>query len=300
MRSLWLAAALALTLAPTLCAAQIQTEEADVALVLAVDVSGSVDEGRFKLQREGIAVALESDDFAVVLSGGINQAIEIAVVEWAEEQTVVVPWTVVRGHEDLLTVARLLRHAGRAWLHTKTDLNGGIVAASELFASKPLPSIRQVIDVSGDGRQNSGEMAAAVARDDAVGHGIIINGLPIVSGAEPDVDNWYRDNVIGGPGAFLIVANGYDDFANAFRQKLAFEVAGLAPGAPSMGGKAGLKGPPRRLAYADYFTAKTQTEPPCGTLLLTPTLSLVSPSWMRCASTPQPDCTAMYCVPSTS
>jgi hypothetical protein len=230
VRPFWLAAALAIVVAGALRGAQAQTEEADVALVLAVDVSGSVDDRRFMLQREGIATALESDDFAAALSGGGNQTIEIAVVEWAEEQSVVVPWTIVRSHEDLLAVTHRLRHAGRSWLHVKTDPNGGIEAADRLFASKPLPAMRQVIDVSGDGQQNSGEVATAAGRDDAVAHGIIINGLPITSGAEPNVDAWYRDNVIGGPGAFLVVADGYDAFADAFRKKLTLEIAGLVPG----------------------------------------------------------------------
>jgi hypothetical protein len=88
--------------------------EANVALVLAVDVSGSVDDDRFKLQREGIAAAPESDDFVAVLAGGYNQTIEIAVVEWAEEQIVVVPWTIIRWREDLLTIAHRLRHGARS------------------------------------------------------------------------------------------------------------------------------------------------------------------------------------------
>ena len=83
-----------------------------------------------------------------------------------------------------------------------------------------MPSVRQVIDVSGDGRQNAGEMPTSVSRDDAVARGTIINGLPITSGIEPDVDAWYRDNVIGGPGSFLIVADGFDAFADAFRRPM--------------------------------------------------------------------------------
>ncbi len=243
MKALSLAAALAIALAagaPRGTQAQTgpaHSGQADVALVLAVDVSGSVDEGRFKLQREGIAAALESDEFAAALSGGGNQTIEIAVVEWAEEQSVVVPWTIVRNREDVLAVTDRLRRAERSWLHVRTDANGGIAAADHLFTSKPLPAMRQVIDVSGDGRQNSGEMAAAVARDDAVARGAIINGLPITSGAEADVDSWYRDNIIGGPGAFLIVADGYDAFADAFRKKLTLEVAGLAPDATAATGR---------------------------------------------------------------
>jgi len=206
------------------------TARSDMALVLAVDVSGSVDDDRFKLQREGIAAALESDDFSAALAGGVNQTIEIAVIEWAEEQRVVLPWTVIHRHGELTALAGRLRRAGRSWVHTMTDLGGGIAAAERLLAIKPLVADRQVIDVSGDGPQNTGDLSAADARDAAVSHGITLNGLPITSGDDSDVDGWYRSNVIGGPGAFLVVANGYDAFAEAFRQKLTLEVAGLTPG----------------------------------------------------------------------
>jgi hypothetical protein len=199
----------------------------DMALVLAVDVSGSVDDNRFKLQREGIAAALESDDFSA--SSGVNQTIEVAVIEWAEEQRVVLPWTVIHGHGELAALVGRLRRAGRSWVHTMTDPGGGIAAAERLLATPPLVAGRQVIDVSGDGRQNTGELSTADARDAAVSHGITLNGLPITSGDDPGVDGWYRVNVIGGPGAFLVVANGYDAFADAFRQKLTAEVGGLAP-----------------------------------------------------------------------
>src|SRR5260370_9885032 len=144
MRPFWLAAALAVALAGVLRGAQAQPAEADVALVLAVDVSGSVDESRFKLQREGIAAALESDEFAAALSGGGNQTIELAVVEWAEEQSVVVPWTIVRSREDIRVVTNSLRPSERSWLHGTTHPNGGIGAADPLFASMPLPPMRQV------------------------------------------------------------------------------------------------------------------------------------------------------------
>jgi hypothetical protein len=282
------------------------TARSDMALVLAVDVSGSVDDDRFKLQREGIAAALESDDFSAAIAGVVNQTIEIAVIEWAEEQRVVLPWTVIHGHGELAALAGRLRRAGRSWVHTMTDPGGGIAAAERLLAVKPLVADRQVIDVSGDGRQNTGDLSTANARDAAVSHGITLNGLPITSGDDPDVDGWYRANVIGGPGAFLIVANGYDAFAEAFRQKLTLEVAGLAPDRkagdrlkPAADGPAAArlgKGRPEglpKIAFAQRcyccFTANTQTTPPWGTLSLTPRLPFASASWMRWASTPQPD-----------
>jgi hypothetical protein len=205
--------------------------QADLALVLAVDVSGSVNDGRFKLQREGIAQALDSDDFAAIVSTGGHGAIEIAVVEWAEEQRVVVPWVVVRGRQDLAQIAQRLRGAPRSWVHTRTDPSGGIAPADALFPKAPLQPERQVIDVSGDGEQNAGEIPSTEARDAAVAHGITINGLPITSGDDPHVDDWYRANVFGGSGHFMVVADGFDAFADAFRRKLTIEVAGTAPAA---------------------------------------------------------------------
>ena len=141
----------------------------------------------------------------------------------------VLPWSILLGRQDLAAAAQLLRSAPRSWVHTKTDPGGGIAAAADLMGHAPLPADRQVIDVSGDGAQNTGEITAAEARDGAIARGITINGLPITSGEEPHVDDWYRANVVGGPGAFMVVADGFDAFAAAFRRKLQTEVAGLAP-----------------------------------------------------------------------
>jgi len=229
MRGLYLGVALAVAWGMPLAAFG-GSDRADVALVLAVDVSGSVDDNRFKLQREGIAAALESEELAAAVSMGVNRTIEVAVIEWAEEQRVVVPWTVLRGQGDLTALPSRVRGASRSWVHTMTDPGGGIAAAENLFAAAPVPADRRVIDVSGDGRQNTGELGTAEARDAAVSHAVTVNGLPITCGDEPELDDWYRTNVIGGPGAFLVVANGYEAFAEAFRQKLTLEVAGSAAG----------------------------------------------------------------------
>jgi hypothetical protein len=202
-----LAAALAVALGVPL-GVSAGSDRADVALVLAIDVSGSVDDNRFRLQREGIAAALESDELAAVIAMGANQTIEVAVIEWAEEQHVVVPWTVLRRPDELTALANRVRAANRSWVHTKTDPGVGIAAADNLLAAETLAADRQVIDVSGDGRQNTGELDTAEARDAAVSHGVTVNGLPITCGDERELDDWYRANVIGGPGSFLIVANG--------------------------------------------------------------------------------------------
>ena len=228
MRGRLLAATLAFALGAPL-GAYAGSDGADVALVLAIDVSGSVDDNRFKLQREGVAGALESEEVAAALLSGVNQTIEIAVIEWAEEQRVLVPWTVLRGRDDLGALAARLRRASRSWVHTKTDPGGGIVAAAHLFSEQPLVGLRQIIDVSGDGRQNTGEVPTADARDAVVSHGLTVNGLPIASAKEPGIAEWYGANVVGGPGAFLVIANSYEAFAAAFRQKLTLEISGLAP-----------------------------------------------------------------------
>ena len=111
----------------------------------------------------------------------------------------------------------------------KTNIGGAIAQAVALFESAPLSADRKVIDVSGDGQQNHGKIPAERARDAAVGKEITINGLPITSGDEPEVDRWYRDHVVGGIGAFVVVANGFDNFADAMLMKLALEIVGLPP-----------------------------------------------------------------------
>jgi hypothetical protein len=201
--------------------------QADLALVMAVDVSSSIDDQRFTLQREGLAAGLESVLGAV--GPGRRQTLELAIVEWSEEQNVLVDWTIIRTRADLDVVVHALRTAVRPTVGWKTNVGGGIAKAIALFESAPLAADRKVIDVSGDGQQNDGNLPAQRARDEAVANEITINGLPITSGDEPDVDRWYQDHVIGGNGAFIVVANGHDDFSNAMRRKLALEVAGLTP-----------------------------------------------------------------------
>lgn len=203
--------------------------QADVALVMVVDVSSSVNEQRFKLQREGIAEGLQSRAVLDAVAGGPRQTIELAIVEWSEEQDVLVDWTIIRDRADLNAVVHALRTNARPRVGWKTNVGGGIAKAITLFDSAPLVADRKVIDVSGDGQQNYGKLAAEHARDAAVAHDITINGLPITSGDEPEIDRWYKDHVIGGIGAFMIVANGHGGFSDAMRKKLALEVAGLRP-----------------------------------------------------------------------
>jgi hypothetical protein len=200
--------------------------QADLALVMAVDVSSSVNEERFSLQREGIANGLESNEILNAIAGGPHQTIELAIVEWSERQYVVVDWTIIHRRADLDAVLHALRNNPRPNAGFKTNVAGGIVAAIALFDSAPLLADRKIIDVSGDGQQNDGNLAAEAARDAAIAKDITVNGLPITSGDEPEVDRWYKAHVVGGDGAFMVVANGHDGFSEALRKKLSLEVAG--------------------------------------------------------------------------
>ncbi|MGO8918606.1 MAG: DUF1194 domain-containing protein [Stellaceae bacterium] len=213
-----------------LIAVRAAAAEADLALVLAVDVSSSINEERFGLQREGIAKGLESREILDAIAGGPHQTIELAVIEWSERQHVVVDWTVIRGRADLEPVLKALRTSPRPNVGYKTNVAAGIVNAAGLFETAPLLADRKIIDVSGDGQQNDGTLAAEAARDMAVAQDITINGLPITSGEEPEVDRWYRSHVVGGDGAFMVVANGHDSFADAIHKKLSLEVAGVLLG----------------------------------------------------------------------
>jgi hypothetical protein len=215
--------------ADLLLAAHGAAAQADVALVMAVDVSSSVDEERFQLQRDGIARSLESQAVADAIAGGPHQTIELAIIEWSEAQSVLLDWTIIRGPADIERVIHLLQAQQRPTVGWKTDIGGGIAKAVALLDSAPLAASRRIIDVSGDGQQNCGHISADQARSAALAGSITINGLPITSGDEPDVDRWYEQHVVGGEGAFLIVANGHERFADAMRKKLALEIAGLEP-----------------------------------------------------------------------
>ena len=210
-----------------LLAAQGALAQADVALVMAVDVSSSVNEERFTLQRDGIAQALKSRAVLDAIVGGPQQTIELAIIEWSEEQSVLLDWTIIRSPADLDQVVHILHATLRPTVGWKTDMGGGIAKAAALFDRAPLAASRRIIDVSGDGQQNCGHISADQARNAALAKGITINGLPITSGDEPEVDRWYEQQVVGGEGAFMIIANGHERFADAMRKKLALELAGL-------------------------------------------------------------------------
>jgi hypothetical protein len=197
-----------------------RAQPVDVAIVLAVDSSGSINSREFALQREGYARALTDPRVLNAIASGPRGAIALALFEWSGPMfnTLVVPWKRIASPADAEAVAAVLRSTPRSIFGGGTAVGAAIATAANFFPDSGFDATRRVIDVSGDGATNRGPPAEP-ARDVAVAAGITINGLPIL-GAEPYVDNYYRESVIGGPDAFLIVARDYDDFARAVLEKL--------------------------------------------------------------------------------
>lgn len=208
----------------------------DVELVIAVDVSYSMDPDEQALQREGYIMALTSREFMQALKNGIHGKVAITYFEWAGswDQKVVVPWRLIEGPESADAVANEIARAPyrRA---SRTSISGALLFAKPLFDNSGYRGLRRVIDVSGDGANNNGPLVTA-ARDDVLAGGITINGLPIMlkrpTGAMMDVeqlDVYYEDCVIGGAGAFVVPIRERSKFIEATRTKLVLEVAGRQP-----------------------------------------------------------------------
>ncbi|GGC46657.1 DUF1194 domain-containing protein [Chelatococcus reniformis] len=223
-----LAIGLALTAVPRTSRAT--DSEVDVALVLAVDISFSMDEDEQRLQRAGYVQALQSPAFLDAVRKGLIGRIAVTFVEWAgtSSQHVVVPWQIIDGPESAdRFVSKLIETPPkRAY---RTSISGGIDFAARQFDSLSAKALRRVIDVSGDGPNNQGR-SVTLARDEAVARGIIINGLPLML-KEPgyldivDLDRYYERCVIGGPGAFMIPVRERGQFVEATRNKLLQEVS---------------------------------------------------------------------------
>lgn len=201
----------------------------DLELVLAVDTSGSIDDSEFTLQRSGYAQALRDPRVVNAIRGGGEQAIALTFIEWTGLglHATIIPWTVIRTADDAERVAMQLQNAPRGLYGGGTAVGEAIFHAATLFDNNGIESDRKVIDVSGDGPTNQGR-SAGLARDFAIARGITINGLPILTDY-PGLDTFYEQNVIGGPGAFMIPATSFQDFAESVLHKLIREVAGTPP-----------------------------------------------------------------------
>src|SRR5437764_753302 len=211
----------------------------DVELVLAVDVSYSMDMDELAIQREGYAQAIVSKEFLQALKSLPNGKIAVTYFEWAasSDQKIIIPWRLIDGPETADAVANEImktpiRRASR------TSISGAINFAMPLFDENPYRGLRRVIDISGDGPNNNGAPVTG-ARDAALEKGIVINGLPIMvkepSYSTMDIDNldfYYEDCVIGGPGSFVVSIKDREKFKEAIRAKLLLEVAGRTPERP--------------------------------------------------------------------
>lgn len=225
------ALALMLWLAPV----SLADEPVDVELVLAADVSLSMSPDELEIQRHGYAAALTHDNVLRAIADGPHGKIAVTYVEWAGTswQRVIVPWTVIANRADAeQVVAQLSAQPPNS--ARRTSISGALEFGSDLFAESGYQGTKRVIDISGDGPNNQGAPVNLI-RDGVVKQGIIINGLPLMTrsgfGGAYDVNNldrYYSDCVIGGPGAFMIPVNDWTQFPEAIRRKLVLELAGPA------------------------------------------------------------------------
>lgn len=213
----------------------------DTELVLAVDVSYSMDPEEQRVQREGYIEAITSREFMAAIRAGSHGKVAMTYFEWAgpDDQRIIVPWRLVEGPESADSFGGEI--AGAPYRRaSRTSIGGALMFAKPLFAASGYRGLRRVIDVSGDGANNSGPLVVP-QRDDVVAAGITINGLPLMLNRPAtfsmdiaNLDIYYEDCVIGGPGAFVIPVRDRAQFKEAIRNKLILEVAGLVPGARVM------------------------------------------------------------------
>ena len=217
-----------------------RAETVDLLLILAADVSRSIDDVEFNLQRKGYAAALSDPKVLAAIASGPTRSIAVSFVEWSDtlDQKVVVDWTIIHDGEDAAVVGAAILKAPRSFA-SRTSISGAIYFAMGQFVSSAPKADRMVIDISGDGTSNSGPPVTD-ARDQAVEKGITINGLAIINTqtrpgftmhTQPPggLPNYYKENVIGGPGAFLLVVENFDTFADAIVRKLVSEIASASP-----------------------------------------------------------------------
>ena len=197
----------------------------DLQLALMVDASGSVNQYRFELQKRGYVAAFRNPRVLAAMVGGRTQSIAVTMVQWTGPflHVQVLPWTLIKDEASVKTVASVIEQTPRALFGGGTSISGAIDHAMSLFPQSPFKSERQVMDISGDGSNNSGRSVVR-ARDEAVAKDVTINGLPILA-FEPYLDQYYHDFVIGGPGAFMIVAKDFESFGEAILKKLIIEIA---------------------------------------------------------------------------
>jgi hypothetical protein len=233
----WLGIAAAAMAIPAVWSMRSGAEEAaaidqvDTALIVSVDVSNSVDEHRYKLQMEGIAKALEDPQVLQAILNGPQGGILIAMVTWADKPRIAIPWQRISSAADAAAVAAKVRALPRQ-TGEFTCVSGMLrTIADKVVPQIPAKALRTIVDVSGDGQENCNpDQPPAAVRDELAASGVTINGLPILEGDEgATLEGWYRENVMGGPGSFILPADGFGDFGRAIRQKFVIEISGTFP-----------------------------------------------------------------------
>ena len=236
MRVVKILLALMLAAGVLLPASALAGNDVDLLLILAADVSRSIDAAKFQLQRDGYAAAISDPRVLDTIKSGHFGRIGLTFVEWSGigAQHVLIDWTAISDGASAKDFGDRLLEAPRSFAD-RTSISGAIEFAMDQFTHTPFTATRRIIDISGDGTNNAGR-AVSSARDDAVAQGLTINGLVILSenpmSWNPDhtnppggLDNYYRNNVIGGPGAFVMVAKDFNSFGQAMIGKLIAEVA---------------------------------------------------------------------------
>ena len=225
MKWIWLGLLLVLLLAPPATA----REAVDLELILMADGSGSIDDEEFVLQRRGYARALRSPQIIKAIRRGVLGRIALSYVEWSGPSlhVPIVPWTVIRTKADIAAFAKILEEHPRELDGGGTAVGDAILYGARSIKENAFDGTRRVIDLSGDGPDKNGQ-PAVIGRDHAVAQGITVNGLPIIEWY-PRLDIFFRDNVIGGRGAFLVQAQTFKDVYDAIRRKLILEIAGGTP-----------------------------------------------------------------------
>jgi hypothetical protein len=211
-------------------------EEFDLLLVLSSDVSRSIDAPKFRLQREGYAAAIVNPRVIEAIRSGVLGKIGVSFVEWSGvgAQTIVIDWMIIHDEASAKEFSAQVIEAPRAFAE-RTSIVGGIDFAVARLIRSPYDAVRRTIDISGDGTNNSGRNVIG-ARDEALAKGVTINGLVILTENPPSYnaghtnppggpDNYYRNNVVGGPGAFVMVAENFESFGQAILNKLIAEIA---------------------------------------------------------------------------
>lgn len=221
--------------------------EVDTALIVAVDVSSSVDDNRYRLQMEGIAQALEDPGVIQAIVNGAKGGILFSMVTWADRSKVSLPWTRIASAEEARAAAIKVRTLPRETGEFTCMARMMRYVSDKIVPQIPVKAVKVVLDISGDGRDNcnSDEPIDGV-RDELVTYGVTVNGLPILEGGAeevvvpgaaptqsylpqeqkaPALEEWFTEHVKGGPGSFVLPANGYADFGRAIRQKFVLEVS---------------------------------------------------------------------------